>query len=160
MTQALSGAAIAAVIAACWLLGRRRPTILKSTDASAVAALNRSRMELVLPKDTQDSAPEPDAPVLASLVLPAAADLRGRRQLLAQLEQQFQAGCEQRVQALAVCSAWRHRDALPLIRRGLRDSNCQVAALAAEAMAHFRGRSAAAPQPAPAKAPRNVSRTR
>jgi hypothetical protein len=35
-----------------------------------------------------------------------------------------------------------------------------VAGLAAEAMAHFRGRSAAAPQPAPAKAPRNVSRTR
>ena len=160
MTQALSGAAIAAVIAACWLLGRRRPTILKSTDASAVAALNRSRMELVLPKDTQDSAPEADAPVFDSIVLPAAADLRGRRQLLAQLEQQFQAGGEQRVQALAVCSAWRHRDALPLIRRGLRDSDCQVAALAAEAMAHFRGRSAAAPQPAPAKAPRNVSRTR
>ena len=160
MTQALSGAAIAAVIAACWLLGRRRPTILKSTDASAVAALNRSRMELVLPKDSPDSASEPDAPVLESRVLPGPADLRGRRQLLAQLEQQFQAGGEQRVQALALCSTWRHRDALPLIRRGLRDSDCQVAALAAEAMAHFRGRSAAAPQPAPAKAPRNVSRTR
>ena len=160
MTQALSGAAIAAVIAACWLLGRRRPTILKSTDASAVAALNRSRMELVLPRNSQDAAPEPNAPVLDSRMLPAPADLRGRRQLLAQLEQQFQAGGEQRVQALAVCSAWRHRDALPLIRRGLRDSDCQVAALAAEAMAHFRGRSAAAPQPAPAKAPRNVSRTR
>ena len=160
MTQALSGAAIAAVIAACWLLGRRRPTILKSTDASAVAALNRSRMELVLPRDSQDSTPEADAPVLDSRVLPAPADLRGRRQLLGELEQQFQAGGEQRVQALAVCSAWRHRDALPLIRRGLRDSDCQVAALAAEAMAHFRGRSAAAPQPAPAKAPRNVSRTR
>ena len=78
MTQALSGAVIAAVIAAYWLLGRRRPTILKSTDASAVAALNRSRMELVLPKDTQDSTPEPDAPVLDSRVLPAPADLRGR----------------------------------------------------------------------------------
>jgi hypothetical protein len=33
MTQALSGAAIAAVIAACWLLGRPRPKILRSTDA-------------------------------------------------------------------------------------------------------------------------------
>jgi len=160
MTQALSGAVIAAVIAAYWLLGRRRPTILKSTDASAVAALNRSRMELVLPRDSQDSTPEADSPVLDARALPAPADLRGRRQLLAQLEQQFQAGGELRVQALAVCSAWRHRDALPLIRRGLRDSNCQVAALAAEAMAHFRGRRAAAPQPAPAKAPRNVSRTR
>jgi hypothetical protein len=160
MTQALSAAAIAAVVAACWLMGRKRPTILKSTNASAVAALNRSRMELVLPRQNQEPEAALEASELAAVDLPAAADLRGRRQLLAQLEQQFQAGGEQRVQAIAVCSAWRHRDALPLIRRGLRDSDCQVAALAAEAMAHFRGRSLAAPQPAPAKAPRNVSRTR
>ena len=160
MTQALSGAAIAAVIAVCWLLGRPRPKILRSTDASAVAALNRSQMELVLPKGEQESGPSPAGSNPIALALPGAADLRGRRQLLSHLERQFQAGGEQRVQALALCSAWRHRDALSLIRRGLRDSNCQVAALAAEAMAHFRGRSAAAPQPAPAKAPRNVSRTR
>jgi hypothetical protein len=160
MTQALSGAAIAAVIAVCWLLGRPRPKILRSTDASAVAALNRSRMELVLPKGKQESGPSPAGSNPIALALPGAADLRGRRQLLSHLERQFQAGGEQRVQALALCSAWRHRDALPLIRRGLRDSDCQVAALAAEAMAHFRGRSAASPQSAPAKAPRNVSRTR
>jgi hypothetical protein len=117
-------------------------------------------MELVLPRQNQEPEAALEASELAAVDLPAAADLRGRLQLLAQLEQQFQAGGEQRVQAIAVCSAWRHRDALPLIRRGLRDSDCQVAALAAEAMAHFRGRSLAAPQPAPAKAPRNVSRTR
>jgi hypothetical protein len=160
MTQALSGAAIAAVIAVCWLLGRPRPKILRSTDASAVAALNRSRMELVLPKGKQESGPSAAGSNPIALALPGAADLRGRRQLLSHLERQFQAGGEQRLQALALCSAWRHRDALPLIRRGLRDSDCQVAALAAEAMAHFRGRSAASPQSAPAKAPRNVSRTR
>jgi hypothetical protein len=161
MTQALSGAAIAAVIAACWLLGRPRPKILRSTDASAVAALNRSQMELVLSRQTE-AANSTDSNSHNSLrvALPSAADRRGRLQLLAQLECQFQQGGEPRRQALAVCSAWQHRDALPLIRRGLRDSDCQVAALAAEAMAHFRGRSAASPQSAPAKAPRNVSRTR
>jgi len=161
MTQALSGAAIAAAIAICWLLGRPRPKILRSTDASAVAALNRSQMELVLSQGVEQPAPTLESTqATAALALPSAADVRGRRQLLAQLEQQFKAGGEQRQQALAVCAAWRHRDALPLIRRGLRDSDCQVAALAAAAMGHFRGRSAATPQPVPAKAPRNVARTR
>ena len=165
MTQALSGAAIAAVIAACWLLGRPRPKILRSTDASAVAALNRSQMELVLPRPSNDaSSTEAASQGSSAVALPNAADQRGRRQLLAQLERQFQQGGEPRRQALAVCNAWQHRDTLPLIRRGLRDSDQQVAALAAAAMAHFRGRSSAAlqlgPQLAAAKPPRNVSRTR
>lgn len=161
MTQALSGAAIAAVIAACWLLGRPRPKILRSTDASAVAALNRSQMELVLPRPTEAaSSTDSNSHNSLRVALPSAADRRGRVQLLAQLERQFQQGGEPRRQALAVCSAWQHRDALPLIRRGLRDSDQQVAALAAEAMAHFRGRSSATAQRAAAKPPRNVSRTR
>jgi hypothetical protein len=153
MTQALSGAAIAAVIAACWLLGRPRPKILRSTDASAVAALNRSQMELVLPRPSHDASSAETAGQSSSAVaLPNAADQRGRRQLLAQLERQFQQGGEPRRHALEVCTAWQHRDTLPLIRRGLRDSDQQVAALAAEAMAHFRGRSSAgAAQPAPTK---------
>jgi hypothetical protein len=161
MTQALSGAAIAAVVAVCWLLGRPRPRILRSTDASAVAALNRSRMELVLARESEATEPGDAEPETAeAITLPTPADQRGRRRLLGQLEQQFLAGGEQRRQALAVCATWRHRDTLPLLRRGLRDSDSQVAALAAEAMAHFRGRTAAPVQPVQARPPRNVSRTR
>ena len=161
MTQALSGAAIAAVVAVCWLLGRPRPRILRSTDASAVAALNRSRMEWVLARESEATEPGDAEPeTVEAITLPAPADRRGRRRLLGQLEQQFLAGGEQRRQALAVCAAWRHRDTLPLLRRGLRDSDSQVAALAAEAMAHFRGRTAAPVQPVQARPPRNVSRTR
>jgi hypothetical protein len=161
MTQALSGAAIAAVIAACWLLGRPRRKILRSTDASAVAALNRSQMELVLPRQAAAaSSTDSGNHSSVSVALPSPADRRGRLQLLAQLERQFQQGGEARRHALALCGTWQHRDALPLIRRGLRDSDQQVAALAAAAMAHFRGRSLATAQRAAAKPPRNVSRTR
>ena len=163
MTQALSAAAIAAAVAACWLLGRPRPKIMRSTDTSAVAALNRSRMALVLPRENDPSEPGDAGPANTEAIpLPAAADRRGRRQLISQLEQLFQAGGEQRRRALAVCAAWRHRDTLPLLRRGLRDSDCQVAAMAAEAMVQFRGRSAApaAAMAAQAKPPGNVSRTR
>jgi hypothetical protein len=118
-------------------------------------------MELVLPRQREAaSSADSSSHNSLSVALPSAADRRGRLQLLAQLERQFQQGGEPRRQALAVCSAWQHRDALPLIRRGLRDSDQQVAALAAEAIAHFRGRSAATAQLAVAKPPRNVSRTR
>ena len=171
MTQALSGAAIAAVIAVCWLLGRPRPKILRSTDTSAVAALNRGQMELVLEASggaatataasDQDPDPGSENPALADGGTPSwPRDQRQRGLLLRQLEQQFLAGGEPRRQAMAVCGAWNHRDTLPLIRRGLRDSDQQVAALAAAAMVHFRGRSSATAQRVAAKPPRNVSRTR
>jgi hypothetical protein len=125
-----------------------------------VAALNRSQMELVLPRQPETaSGADSGSHNSSSVALPNPADRRGRLQLLAQLERQFQQGGEPRRQALALCGAWQHRDALPLIRRGLRDSDQQVAALAAAAMVHFRGRSSAA-QRAAAKPPRNVSRTR
>jgi len=172
MTQALSGAAIAAVIAVCWLLGRPRPKILRSTDTSAVAALNRGQMELVLEAaggaatataaTDQDPDPGSEDATLANGGTPSwPRDQRQRGLLLRQLEQQFLAGGEPRRQAMAVCGAWNHRDTLPLIRRGLRDSDPSVVGLAAEAMAAFRGRSTAAASAQPtAKPPRNVSRTR
>lgn len=160
MNQALSGAALAAVIAVLWLLGRPRRAILRSTDTSAIAALNRSQMTLVQGASGAKSAAA-TSPAVTAAALPAAADLRGRRLLLLQLERQFQAGGGERQRAMATCGAWGHRAALPLIQRGLRDADPQVSRLAAAAMERFRGRSsgAASPQPA-AKPPRNVSRTR
>jgi HEAT repeat protein len=62
---------------------------------------------------------------------------------------------------MATCERWGHRAALPLIQRGLRDSDPAVVALAASAMGRFRGRSAAIQTTTQAvKPPRNVSRTR
>ena len=165
MNQALSGAAIAAVIAVLWLLGRPRTTILRSTDTSAIAALNRSQMTLVQGASGGDGGSSPGAAgdAAGAPQWPAAADLRGRRALLQKLEHQFQAGGRERQWAMASCGAWGHRAALPLIQRGLRDADPHVSRLAAAAMERFRGRSTASasatPQPA-AKPPRNVSRTR
>lgn len=158
MTQALTGIVIAGVVAACWVLGRPKRNILRSTDASAIAAINRSQMELVIPAREGDAIGQASA---QTVQLPAAHDRRGRGLLLKQLEAQFRAGGEARRNAMAICQLWRHREALPLIRRGLRDADQVVAALAADAMAHFRGRSSAPVAAAqPLKLPRNVSRMR
>ncbi|MFM7652871.1 MAG: HEAT repeat domain-containing protein [Vulcanococcus sp.] len=178
MTQALSGAAIAAVIAVCWLLGRPRPKLLRSTDASGVAALNRQQMERVVEGvadastaavlGTEGPAEVQGEPFLPGEVIPhlplTSASLwprnaRDRGLLLAQLNAQFRLGGEARRQAMALGAAWGHRAALPLLRRGLRDTDPEVVALAAGAMERFRGSGVAPAQPA-ARAPRNVSRTR
>ncbi|MBM5791487.1 MAG: HEAT repeat domain-containing protein [Cyanobacteria bacterium M_surface_10_m1_298] len=157
MTQALSGAAIAIVIAVFWVLGRPKRTILRSTDTSAIAALNRGQMELVIPADVRLET-QRQARIAA---LPAPSDRRGRLQLLQQLEHSFLKGGLARREAMELCVAWGHRDALPLIRRGLRDADSQVALLAAGAMDSFRGRTSPALAAAQAaKPPRNVSRTR
>ena len=159
MNQAMTGVVIAAVLAACWLLGRPRPKLLSSTDTAAVAALNRGQMELVLGQ-AEAAASLPATPLPLGQSWPR--DARGRQHLLARLEQQFRAGGQARQSAMACCLAWNNRAALPLIRRGLRDTDTQVVALAAQAMERFRGRSSAplAVIPQTAKRPRNVSRMR
>jgi len=171
MTQALSGAAIAAVIAVCWLLGRPRPKLLRSTDTSGVAALNRQQMERLVETPTGGDARMPDpgdwalaaTESLAGFAASSAncwpRDARERGQLLIQLDAQFRHGGEARRQAMALCAAWGHRATLPLLRRGLRDTDRDVIALAAAAIDRFRGAAAPAAQPA-ARPPRNVSRTR
>ncbi|MEN9495297.1 MAG: hypothetical protein RLZZ137_337 [Cyanobacteriota bacterium] len=165
MPQALSGAAIAAVIAVCWLLGRPRPRLLSSTDVSAVAALNRGQMERLLePASTtaQDAVVElSQLPELAGLRQPRRLDGRSRELLLRRLREAFDKGGDQRRQAISACRSWGHRATLPLLHRALRDSDPVVVAIAADAMARFRGRTNPPPAPQPlARAPRNVSRTR
>ena len=71
MTQALTGIVLAGVVAACWVLGRPKRNILRSTDASAIAAINRSQMELVIPAREGDAMGQASA---QTVQLPAAHD--------------------------------------------------------------------------------------
>lgn len=165
MPQALSGAAIAAVIAVCWLLGRPRPRLLSSTDVSAVAALNRGQMERLLEtnshKSDHDEASLAQLAELAGLGEPWPQDARSRNLLLRRLKECYQTGGDQRRQAISACRDWGHRATLPLLLQALHDSDPVVVATAADAMTRFRGRTSpqSVPQPA-ARGPRKVSRTR
>ena len=151
------GAALLLVLA--WLLTRRKPAaLLRSTDASAVAALNRAQIARVVALAAADgdsvaSAAAAAAP--APLDLPAAGDARGRAALLHTLRLQLQGGTPERLAAMRTAAGWRDRAVLPLLRRGLRDVDPQVVLAAAAGMASFRGRTAAPVQP-----PRRVARTR
>lgn len=171
MQQLLPVAAVLAVV--LWLLGRPRPRLLPSDDGSAIAALNRAQIALLrsepagISPDT--SAPDPSAVASALPAKPIAGHGAGsppwpdgprqRRHLLSRLEASCRGDAAERIAAMQACVDWGGRAVLPLLRRGLKDPDARVVALAARGLAAFRGR----PSPLPVQAmplPRNVARTR
>jgi hypothetical protein len=197
MNPSLAGAFVAAVLAATCLLGRRRVPLVRDSDTSAVAALNRAQIALVqAAKDGADAAGSqpplpplappapasksgrPSAPVhqtlearqgLAGAGLSVAARpllippfVGGRAAYRAQLEGGFRGDPSARLAAIQAAHQWGDRLTLPLLRRGLRDSDPAVVLAAAKAIERFRGRPtpAALRNPQRAALPRNVARTR
>jgi hypothetical protein len=160
-----------------WLAGRRPRPLLKSTDTREVAALNRAQNALVQEarqapqsrgtsprallslaasqtawQDSDDGwAPAERLPTLPSQRLSAAE----RQAWLRELRRHERAGGRQRLAAMRRASTWGHREVLPLLRRGLRDTDPAVAREAALAMEAFRRRPVQG-----ATAPRKVARTR
>lgn len=156
MSQALSGLLVAAVLAGLWLLGRPRPRLLASTDTSAVAALNRAQITLVHPEEDEGSAAASAAADPTGSVPVSPQECRHRAR---ELQRLWQSGPRGRRQVIELCAVSAHPSCLPWLRQGLRDSDSAVVALAAEAIAPFRGRLAARNESAqPTRLPRNVAR--
>lgn len=164
MTAPLSAGLVLLLIACGWFLGRRRVRpFLRSTDTSAVVALNRAQIErLHAPSPSGPAAPAaaagdhqassaksaPQALPGHGGTTPQLAPLprqpRLRRARLQQLQAWLSGSREQRLAAMAVVGCSAGRDLLPLLRRGLRDPDPAVMAAAAAVMQRFRGRSSPA----------------
>ncbi|MFZ9753822.1 MAG: HEAT repeat domain-containing protein [Cyanobium sp.] len=94
---------------------------------------------------------------------PAAVAAGGRSAYRNRLEALFRRDRASRLLAIEAAHRWGDRLCLPLLRRGLRDSDPAVMRAAALAIERFRGRTAAAPvapSPQPTGRPRRVARTR
>ena len=160
MNPSVLGGGAALLLVLVWLIIRRKPvTVLRSTDASAVAALNRAQIAQVVPLAPADESVDASVAAVAgtaTLSFPAAGDARGRAALLQTLRLQLQGSTPERLDAMRTAAGWGDRAVLPLLRRGLRDVDPQVVLAAAAGMASFRGRTAAPAQPTL----RRVSRTR
>ena len=157
------GALAAFLAVLIWVGSRRKPTPFASLDASAVAALNRAQISLVKdnlvdPNDELSSATSSSATAM-NWALPA--DPREQAAFLKALQAQLTGDTGERLAAMQAARAWGHRATLPLLKRGLRDSNLEVVLEAAQAMERFRGRyapvGALKPQP---RLPRNAALTR
>lgn len=182
MPPSALGAVAGLLALALWWVGRRRPTVLlRSTDAGAVAALNRSQLQQPLLLDPEGHSAHPGrhprrpgpptaeeeatsfaaASPLARQPAGVPLSARDRWQLLSALQRQFQGDSRSRLVAVTVARRWGHRCTLPLLRRARRDPDPGVALEAARALERFRGRPAG-PQAGELAGPlpRNVSRTR
>ncbi|MGL6133467.1 MAG: HEAT repeat domain-containing protein [Prochlorococcaceae cyanobacterium] len=170
----LAGAA-ALLLFLTWSLRRRTPpALLRSTDASAIAALNRAQIALLRAgPGRSDAAPATGtapsagaaarrtADEIADGVIPPPADARQRAQLKARLEQQLRGDGQQRLQAMGIARRWGQPDVLSVLRRGLRDVDPRVVREAARGLERFRCCPCSAARVRPQlPLPRNVSRTR
>jgi hypothetical protein len=157
------GALAAFLAVLIWVVSRRKPTPFASLDASAVAALNRAQISLVQlnlvgPNDELSSTTS-SSTKSARWALPV--DLREQAAFLKGLQAQLAGDTGERLAAMQAARAWGHRATLPLLKRGLRDSNPAVVLEAAQAMERFRGRCTpvGSPKPQP-RLPRNAALTR
>ncbi|WP_115124905.1 HEAT repeat domain-containing protein [Synechococcus sp. GEYO] len=164
MNQLLAGGAALVLVIVLWSLGRRPgKTLLSSTDATSVAAINRAQLGLV-----QDSSPQQNLETqagsgkgtgdLAPFQPPvSSAERISLERRLREAMDQGNPG--QRLEAVRVAGQWGHASVLPLLRRGLRDADSLVVEAAATAIERHRG--ATRPSPAQvARPPRNVARMR
>ncbi len=152
------GALAAFLAVLIWVVSRRKPSPFASLDASAVAALNRAQISLVQFNTKLLNASASSATAV-SWALPA--DPREQADFLKGLHAQLAGDTGERLAAMQAARAWGHRATLPLLKRGLRDSNLAVVLEAAHAMERFRGRCTpvGSPKPQP-RLPRNAALTR
>ena len=152
------GALAAFLAVLIWVGSRRKPTPFASLDASAVAALNRAQISLVQ-HDAERLSASSSSAAAASWALPA--DSREQVAFLKSLHAQLAGDTGERLAAMQAARAWGHRATLPLLKRGLRDSNLEVVLEAAQAMERFRGRCTPVVSPkSQPRFPRNASLTR
>jgi hypothetical protein len=164
----LAGAA-ALLLFCYWSLRRRPPALLRSTDTSAIAALNRAQIALL--QETASAGPGARTPAGEGSQAPSQPLAMGPDpgaatppSLLAhRLERLLAGDGPQRLEAVRAARRWGHSAALPVLRRGLRDVDPAVVLEAARGMERFRGCplvAAAAAVAAQPPLPRNVSLTR
>ncbi len=153
MTEFFTGTAAITIVMALWLLGKRPDKqILQNRDASLIAGINRSQITLRQPQQ------EPYSLASNEEKWQAPQTAREKYELKVLLRKLMNSGPLDRLKAIEIASQWSNQYALPVLRRGLHDSDSLVIVAAAAAFEQLRGK----PMPANTKnqeksPPRNVA---
>ena len=83
--------------------------------------------------------------------------IQERLTLKKQLHSAINAGPQERLDAVTIASLWGHPTVLPILRRGLRDSDHRVMSIAAAAIDKHRGKTVISKPQEKLRPPRNVS---
>ena len=154
MQNVLLPGAVGLLAVFLWLQRKPVKPMLSSTDASAVAQLNRTQLELVIEAEQRSKTKDDD---LYNWARPVT--VQETISLQQALRFGMNAGPEERLLAVRQAACWGHRSVLPLLRRALHDSDPRVVEAAALAIEPFRS-SPHRKVPQASRPPRNVSRMR
>jgi hypothetical protein len=154
MQNVLVPGAVGLLAVFLWLQRKPLKPMLSSTDASAVAQLNRTQLELVIEAEQLSKIEDLDLSAWTSPVT-----VQETISLQKALRFGMNSGPEERLLAVRQAARWGHRSVLPLLRRALRDSDPRVVESAAQAIEPFRSTPHRTVVQA-ARPPRNVSRMR
>ena len=154
MQNVLLPGAVGLLAVFLWLQRKPVKPMLSSTDASAVAQLNRTQLELVIEAERRSKTKDDD---LFNWTRPVT--VQETISLQQALRFGMNAGPEERLLAVRQAACWGHRSVLPLLRRALHDSDPRVVEAAALAIEPFRS-SPHRKVPQASRPPRNVSRMR
>ncbi len=163
MNQLIAGGAAFVLVLILWGLGRRpSKTILSSTDAGMIAAINRAQLGLV-DDGLDNGSPSPEPIGDAANAQPLWERPCSEAQAIAlrnRLTHMFNQGHpDERLEAIQIASEWGHRSTVSLLRRGLRDVDTRIVQISAAAIEpHRGGHHPASAQPV--RPPRNVARMR
>lgn len=154
MQNVLLPGAVGLLAVFLWLQRKPVKPMLSSTDASAVAQLNRTQLELVIEAEQRSKTKDDD---LSNWTRPVT--VQETISLQQALRFGMNAGPEERLLAVRQAACWGHRSVLPLLRRALHDSDPRVVEVAALAIEPFRS-SPHRKVVQVSRPPRNVSRMR
>jgi hypothetical protein len=154
MQNVLVPGAVGLLAVFLWLQRKPIKPMLSSTDASAVAQLNRTQLELVIEAEQLSKIEDVD---LSAWTSPVTA--QETISLQKALRFGMNSGPEERLRAVRQAARWGHRSVLPLLRRALHDSDSRVVEEAALAIEPFRSSPHRKVVQA-SRPPRNVSRMR
>ena len=154
MQNVLVPGAVGLLAVFLWLQRKPVKPMLSSTDASAVAQLNRTQLELVIEAEQRSETKNDE---LSNWTTPVTA--QETISLQQALRFGMNAGPEERLLAVRQAARWGHRSVLPLLRRALHDSDPRVVEAAALAIEPFRSSPHLEVVQA-SRPPRNVSRMR
>ena len=154
MQNVLVPGAVGLLAVFLWLQRKPVKPMLSSTDASAVAQLNRTQLELVIEAERRSKTKDDD---LSNWTPPVT--VQETISLQQALRFGMNAGPEERLLAVRQAACWGHRSVLPLLRRALHDSDPRVVEAAALAIEPFRSSPHRKVVQA-SRPPRNVSRMR
>ncbi len=157
MNQILAGTAALALAVVLWSFGRKpKSPLTASADVRSLLIQQLEQNSLVkAKKEPLMTNWEKPSSIKTTWQAPTTAHLR--KQLQTQLRNAMRAGPDERLKAITIAGLWDHPSVIPLLRRGIKDSDSRVVTAAAAIIQNKRGLIPGASKSQKRRPPRNVA---